>query len=308
MELISFYGIRNTFRMDALLEKIKAETNTQEKQNLLDIRHQMVLDYIDNHLSKYRNKPFEDCKSVRSDLNDKNIWVFWAQGEKSMPPLVKTCYNSLLENANGHRVILIDMKNLEEYLTVAPATLARIGKSLSYTFFSDYLRLNLLAYYGGLYIDSTYLVIEPISEDIFKEAFFSLHKEIKLSENVSKSRWAGNLIYAPSTTNYIQNIRNMYCEFREQNNRQFEYFLIDYCFAYEYEHNVIFRNMVDLLPISNSCSFELQKHINEPFDIRLWNSWLKDTSFFKMSYKGKLTAVENNQETFYGYILRKYAK
>ncbi len=306
--MIPYYGLGNTILMDSLLEKIKMVTDYGEKQKFLDKRHQMVLDYIQNNLSKFRNTPFMNCRPVRADLDDKNIWVFWAQGEKRMPPLVKACYNSLLENAKGHRVIMIDMKNLEKYLTITPVMLSRIGKSLSYTFFSDYLRLNLLAYYGGLYIDSTYLVTEPISEKIFNGDFFSIHKEIGLSENISKSRWSANLIYVPSTTNYIKNIRNMYCEFREQNNMEFEYFLIDYCFAYEYEHNVIFRNLVDLLPINNSCSFELQKHINEPFDETLWNNLKKNTSFFKMSYKGQFTPVENNRETFYGYILRKYAK
>lgn len=307
LELIPYYGIRNTFRMDALLEKIKAIADPQEKQIFLNIRHQMALDYIYNKLSQFRNKPFENCKPVKCDLDDKNIWVFWAQGEKNMPPLVKACYNSLLENANGHKVILVDMKNLNEYLTIHPATLARIGKGLSYTFFSDYLRLNLLAYYGGLYIDSTYLVTEPIKENIFNETFFSIHK-LNFSENISKSRWTANLIYVPSKTNFMQNIRNMYCKFRDQNDRLFEYFLIDYCFAYEYDHNTTFKNLIDNIAYSNSCSFKLQEHINEPFDEILWNNWLKDTSFFKMSYKGSFMAIENNQKTFYGYILSRYAK
>lgn len=308
LQLIPYYGIIGSFQIDSILKKIQSTADVYEKAKLLDKRHQMALDYIENNLSQFRSKPFESCKPVRRDLSDKNIWVFWAQGEKSMPPLVKACYNSILQNANGHRVILIDMKNLEQYLTIAPVTLSRIGKSMSYTFFSDYLRLNLLTYYGGLYIDSTYLVTAPINENILKGPFFSIHKDIKESEFVSKSRWTGNLIYAPSKTDYMQNIRNMYCEFREHNNNPFEYFLIDYCFHYEYKHNNTFKYLIDAIPYSNSCSFKLQKHINDPFDKNLWDNWLKDTSFFKMSYKGVFKTVKNSQETFYGYILRKYAE
>lgn len=126
--LIPYYGFRNTIQMDSLLEKIKVVTDSFEKQKLLDKRHQMVLDYIQNNLNKFRNTPFMSCRPVRTDFNDKNIWVFWAQGENSMPPLVKACYNSLIKNANGHKVILVNMENLSKYLTFTPPCLTELAK------------------------------------------------------------------------------------------------------------------------------------------------------------------------------------
>lgn len=86
------------------------------------------------------------------------IWVFWWQGEENMPTIVKACYNSIKKNRGLYKVILLDQKNFYNYVNIPTYILNKLesGK-ISITHFSDILRFNLLAKYGGWMLPYIYL-------------------------------------------------------------------------------------------------------------------------------------------------------
>ena len=43
---------------------------------------------------------------------------FWWQGENEMPPVVKSCLNSVAKHAGAHPVRVVSQHNIDEYLTI----------------------------------------------------------------------------------------------------------------------------------------------------------------------------------------------
>ena len=46
------------------------------------------------------------------------IWVIWAQGQENMPMVVQRCFESIIRNRGTYQVILIDNKNLKEFVNL----------------------------------------------------------------------------------------------------------------------------------------------------------------------------------------------
>lgn len=221
-----------------------------------------------------------------------------------MPDVVKICYRNLLNNRNGHNVILLTWNNLRDYLEISPTIKSKIGKGMSFASFSDFIRLNLLCYYGGLWIDATFYVTVPIKESIFHTNFYSIKNNVCKNDVVCRYRWAVNFVYCNQNNEIIRHIRNLFCTFWEKNKKPINYLFIDYCFEYERTVNRNFDELLDQMPCSNEYSHEIRKNFNQPFNQKLLDKWMNDTYLFKLSYKGNLIEVtKDGRESFYGHIL-----
>lgn len=104
--------------------------------------------------------------------------MFWWQGENNMPKLIKMTYQSIVDNSNGHEVILLSQVNYSSFVDVPQTILDKVvNKKMSFAHLSDFIRLQLLSRY-------------PYSEIICKEliadtTFFLLNWKVE----VSKKRW-----------------------------------------------------------------------------------------------------------------------
>ena len=84
----------------------------------------------------------------------KVIWWCWLQGIEATPPIVRACYNSLVQgewfNVNGYKVKEIDAKNWKEYIELPDYIVKKWEKKqIPPALFSDLLGLELLIKYGG---------------------------------------------------------------------------------------------------------------------------------------------------------------
>ena len=138
----------------------------------------------------------ETCPPVK----DYQIYFCWFQGEENLPPIVRCCYNSLRQNAGRYKIVFIDEKNFSNYVDIAPHIIDkfRAGK-ISRTHLSDILRINLLERHGGLWLDATILVTEPLEnhKDLLQRHYFTqrFYSERNIRNNFSNhitfGRWAG---------------------------------------------------------------------------------------------------------------------
>lgn len=302
-KLISLLGIKNTILLSWLKSKIAKEKNKEKLWDLWNSKHEIILTYLSKYLSQYRNVEYHGCKGVKKDVPSDTIWVFWWQGEESMPEVVSVCYKKLIKYSNSHPVTLLTSSNINDYLDIPDVILKKIGKELTFTAFSDYVRLNLLAIYGGLWIDSTFYLTKPIDTDIFNYPFFSIKNEPNDNQYVCKYRWAVNFMYVAQNSLYMRNIRNMFATYWETHNVSMDYLLMDYCFELESRLNSDFNEMLNNLPITNIDSHEIRINFNEPFNANKWKKWLSTTTCFKLSYKGELKKNVDGELTFYGYVV-----
>lgn len=97
---------------------------------------------------------------------EKQIFTFWHSHE--LPLLNKICIDSWQKTNPNFRIHIITNENLHEYVECFPKNYERLIIQHK----SDYIRMYLLYYYGGVWLDNTILMLDKL-ENIFD---FSIHK------------------------------------------------------------------------------------------------------------------------------------
>jgi len=280
-------------------------------------RNQQIFDFLQEKYSalikKYSQAVIDEknCPPVK----DYQIYFCWLQGEENLPPIVRCCYNSLKQNAGRYKIVFIDEKNFSEYVDIAPHVMEkfRAGK-ISRTHFSDILRVNLLERYGGLWLDASILVTEPLEkhrnlleQKYFTQKFFHV-REIRnpYADNISFGRWMvgaqGTIILHNPLFAFLKEFFNAYLLV---NDEFLNYFLLDFGLSLAY-HNVPFiKNEIDAVPVNNISVHNLKSFINVPYANFPYDKILNNTFLFSVPWK--LNFDMTRDDTVFREIQRRYS-
>lgn len=99
-----------------------------------------------------------------SENKEKILWSCWWQGEEQAPDIVKACWKSqrkYLPEKTRHIIITND--NYSEYITIPDYVMDKFkGGNNQMAHLADLIRVCLLYKYGGIWLDSTVLVLKAI--------------------------------------------------------------------------------------------------------------------------------------------------
>ena len=232
------------------------------------------------------------------------IWVFWWQGEESMPELVKGCYSQLCTYNSD--VLLITKDNINQYCQIPQYINERLkAGSISFTHFSDIVRVTLLAEHGGMWLDSTCWITGEIPADV-KRLPFITPKTLNAPNFPwwSNSRWCG---WCTGTV-FVNNplfvfTRDFFFTFYSKNSNIPFYLLIDYLYDYAYRNIPEIKQMVDAIPENNVKRGQLHFMLNKPWNQQEYEQLVKNNWVFKLSYKTKWKTTCNGQPTFYAKLV-----
>ncbi|MBR4151731.1 MAG: hypothetical protein IKT98_02090 [Selenomonadaceae bacterium] len=264
------------------------------------VRSEQITDFLQEKYSALTKKHSQDL------INDKTcprvkkyqIYYCWLQGEESLPPIVRCCYNSLKKNAGRYKIIFIDEKNFSKYVDIAPHIMDkfRAGK-ISPAHFSDVIRINLLEKYGGLWLDSTILVTEPLEnhKNLLEKPFFTqrFNKEKNYRDNfshhVTYGRWAGfiqgtSVIHNPLFTFE----KEFYNEYWREYDEVIDYLLMDFMMILAYENIPAVKKEIDDIPINNTNVHNLFPRLHDSYSNFPFDKIFADTFLYKLTYKANL--------------------
>ena len=108
----------------------------------------------------------------------KIIWILWLQGFDAAPQLVKECLFSWQRHNPDWKIVRLDEQNLKEYVNL-DGIVRRNRDTISVQAFTNIIRTNLLATYGGVWVDSTCFCCRPLDEWIgqhLTSGFFAFDK------------------------------------------------------------------------------------------------------------------------------------
>lgn len=88
------------------------------------------------------------------------IWSYWEQGWTSAPAIVQSCAGRLRREAADFDVRMLDADSVRTAIQVDPTVAERTWQWKAH--YSDVLRSYLLAEHGGIWIDATVLVTQPL--------------------------------------------------------------------------------------------------------------------------------------------------
>lgn len=243
--------------------------------------------------------------------NPRKIWFFWGQGKERMPELVRSCFNQLKQYED---VTLITICNVNNYIKINKKVIdkAKEGK-ISWAYFSDIVRVSLLAEHGGLWLDATVWVPKKIPWlKLEKFSFYSANESIKYNNRSICFwtsiiyNWSGWCMYSKKN-NYplFTFARELLTKIALEEPCLPDYVMIDY--AIYTALRIMPRVNNDFRKISKFMTPHknlLATKMNLEYHKMEYNSIINDNYFFKLSFKASWKRYTNEgKETYYGHLI-----
>ncbi len=283
-------------------------------------RNYQIKNFLQNKYSdlikKFSTFTVNDKNCPKVLPKDYKIWYCWFQGEENLPQIVRCCYNSLKMHAGKYKICFIDEKNYSDYVKLPEHILKKFSEGkISRTHFSDIIRVNLLEKYGGLWLDATMLVTEPLEnhKNFWKMPYYTQKfyndKSQKIPSiyvtNPSYARWATFLQGAAILHNPLLAFMK---EFYEQYWREFDevidYVIMDFMMDIAYDNIPVVKKFLDDVPINNTETNTLVFHLNDFYAKYPYDKILKGNFFNKLNWRVNLDL--QTPDTVFKEIQKKY--
>lgn len=305
----SIWNFFKIIKAKALIYKInrRGTEETKEETRCLLEKHHILLEYFRKKYDQFIKEYEFDMRSIPKDSSYKNkIWICWWQGIDHAPELVKKCVHSICENAKSYEVIVLDDSNYKKYVNI-PDWLEEKRRTgiITKTHFSDFLRLELLAEHGGIWLDATFFAKNMDFTKIFELPVWTIKRPNYGHLSVACGFFANYSFGCNFENRKVFGIlRDYLIEYWKKNSMMIDYLFLDYLIVLAIKHNEYVKRSFEQIPNNNPQCDELQKKLGKPYDRKTWKELLEITGLFKLSWKQAYPSIANNRDTFYGMLIK----
>ncbi|MBQ9546377.1 MAG: capsular polysaccharide synthesis protein [Bacteroidales bacterium] len=240
------------------------------------------------------------CVAKKQLEGETPIWICWLQGYEVAPPIVKRCRESIYRYASEYLIIEISNDNLEEYITI-PEHIRKKHDSgiIPHAHYSDWVRISLLAAYGGIWIDSTMMLTGTLPEYINgHELFCNKVREI------GKLTSGNSLIAAPSKHQIILQMKSLLEEYWGKENRLISYSIFHLFWTLVVSYNGENKRLWESVPtIYGNNYLLLLDELFTPYTERRMQQIKSCSTIHKLTYKFTDSDAAK-KGTFYEKIIR----
>lgn len=281
---------------------------TKQNDKFIDLIYCYLYDFLKEEIELYNKRTIIEKNNKKS----KTVWVCWWQGYDLMPDFCKMCYKQLCNVvADDAKIILITKDNYQEYSNMPDYIIEKLNDGIiPVTQFSDILRESLILNNGGLWIDASVWCNKNFN-DVFENLneFWSIKlKQIDdpnvLGQKISNCMWSGFILGGSKDSIVYDFVFSSMCKYFKAHNFVIDYFIQNLLLRIAYDHIYPIRNIINNVEDSNQHLYDLYRVMDEPFNESVWNDYTKNTIFFKLTQKRQYRRMNNNQLTFYSYLLK----
>ena len=237
------------------------------------------------------------------------IWIFWWQGEQHAPYIIRTCVEHIRKKAGQRTVCIVDESNYLDYASIPEHIKEKfLSGKISITHFSDYLRMNLLYRYGGLWIDGSIFVQQQIHEEVFSVPVWTIRNPNKDEDNISGWNWTIGVMGGWKKNALFYAVSELLSCYWKDHDIIVDYFVMDYFMKLAYDSNEFVQLWIDSVEPSNEQFYYLQDHANYPTDGNVFTKEIVNkTWMFKISWKGRYNlCAPDGSDTIYAQWKREY--
>jgi hypothetical protein len=236
----------------------------------------------------------------------KTIYILWLQGFDNAPEIVKNCVNSWKYYNSDWNIILLDSKNLINYIHLE--NYITPNNSIEKCHLSDIIRMILLNLYGGLWVDATTFCNASLNDwlpNCINERFFAFDKP-------GTDRLISNWFLYSDKNNYI--IDKWCCktlDYYSINDRAHTYFIHHYLFGDLYNSDIKFKEIWDKVPKKSANGIGPHYLQEKGMFNNINNETKKDidtklTPLYKLTYKCNFPKYNKNINLYYLFSTIKY--
>lgn len=301
------YQLFNEFTMkiailDFIIAVIFRKSNSALYKKLFYWKHENIKKFLRKKYGYILNE-FNDISLEKEKGIPKKIWVFWWQGKKNFPQIVKVCIDTIIQFNPSYQVTIIDKNNIREFAEIPDYIYEKFNSgNISITHFSDILRFDLLYNRGGVWCDATCFFTKELP-CLEKFSFYTIKHGLYSDYHVCKGNWSSFFLAASKKNVYCGFVRRYFFEYWKKQNVSICYFLIDCIMAIGYEDNKYFSKMIDSVPLNNANVFDMQINLNKIVNYERFLELKNNSSIHKLTWKGKLLKTKKNKKTVYGFLM-----
>lgn len=240
------------------------------------------------------------CQNPPVSTPGQNIWMYWNSGIDNAPPIVKHCYESIKANTD-RPLILLTGDNYKQYVTLPDYIESKHEAGLiGEAHFSDILRIELLAKYGGTWIDATVLCVDRNIPAFFFDSEFFVFQKLKPGLDGHTQHISNWFITAWSNQKFILAQQALLRNYWRRYDKSIQYFFFHHFFtmiSHYYQDD-----WKKVIQFPNSFPHILLLMLFDPFDSKKWDALRASCPFQKLSYKFDKEKLQL-QGTYYQHIM-----
>lgn len=252
------------------------------------IRQEYEFSVLYRYLDKYSRANLYEVERIEGNpaiTKDKTIWVMWLQGIEKAPELVKKCCESIQKNKpDEFQMVLITLQNISDYVTLPDYIWERYERGIiSATHLSDVIRVELLAVYGGCWIDATVFCGDRIPDYMLSDMFMFKLESVLSSPVIKISSW---WLAAAAENRIIHATRHMLYEYWKYEERLRNYYLLHIIISKVIDEDSACQAVFQGIPYFSSRNAHiLQGKLGMQYSETEWEIIKRSSVIQKLSYK-----------------------
>lgn len=265
---------------------------------------------------KYLQRKYAGCMDeICSDdlrgeqLRNAPIWVFWWQGLQNAPQIIQICIKNIQKNAGDHPVYIVDQDNYKSFVEIPEHIEQKLQKgNISFTHFSDYLRIKLLAEHGGLWLDATVFVKRPFPPFAFQLPVWTVRNPGDDTMNISNWEWSISILGGWKGNALFRAMETVLDRYWSEHDMVATYFMTDCLIRVLFDRYEDIRKMITEVPVSNKNYYFYQEYFNLPLDEGRYEEELNSpTWLYKITWKCRYDEKKpDGQETYFARWKREF--
>ncbi len=276
-------------------------------QEFHERKERWISEYLQNLLAPIWTQFAED-QDVGEPCPNAPIWVCWWTGEETAPPLVRQCIRSIRANAGDHPVHLIDKDNYAQFLELPDYMLEKVAAGeMGLAHLSDYIRVALVAEYGGLWLDATIFCSQPVPEDYFAMPLFTCKNEVPSGKYLSRMQWTTFVLGGWKGNVFFRCLKGAFEAYWQQEETAIDYLFFDHLIALARDQVPAAGRLLAQVNANNPHRDDLQAAMNRAAAAVEWDSIVRpDTVLYKLSWRETYSeTTPTGEESVYGYFFKK---
>lgn len=253
-----------------------------------------------NYLKKYEYLLDKNKYSYKCYVSNepKKIWLFWQQGYETAPELVKKCKDSVLKYNSNLEVVVLDNSTVRNYISIPSFIDEKHDKGIiPNAHFADYIRISLLAKYGGIWIDATTYLTDTLPNYIVNADLFC-YKD----ETIGKTCASNWFIAGGAAHPFFVQMKDLLESYWNNENKLVSYSIFHLFWFMIIHHNDMNNRLWRRVPYFPDINCKLlQKKMFDDFSEERYEQIKQMSSIHKLTYKFN-TEQEQLSNTFYSVL------